>query len=99
LVQVVNWLVTLATQGIIEFVPKNDPMVQELLSLRQDIFPDYTAEHFMALLKEKAVIIKNKTVSKSGRLLCGLDACNSGKLNLIKLEPEVEALKENLWCR
>ncbi|MDR4459141.1 MAG: class I SAM-dependent methyltransferase [Nitrospirales bacterium] len=69
LVQVVNWLITLAPQGVIEFVPKNDPMVQELLSLRQDIFPEYTAEHFMALLKEKAVIIKNEIVSKSGRVL------------------------------
>ncbi|WP_447962839.1 class I SAM-dependent methyltransferase [Nitrospira sp. Ecomares 2.1] len=69
LVQVIKWLITLAPQGVIEFVPKNDPMVQELLSLRQDIFPDYTAEHFMALLTKKAVIIKSETVSKSGRLL------------------------------
>lgn len=64
MIQVVNWLLTLAPEGIIEFVPKNDSMVQELLSLRQDIFPDYTSEYFMALLKEKAVIIKNETVSK-----------------------------------
>ncbi len=69
LVQVVNWLIALAPQGVIEFVPKNDPMVQELLSLRQDIFPDYTAEHFIALLEKKAVIIKNEIVSKSGRVL------------------------------
>ncbi|WP_342348290.1 class I SAM-dependent methyltransferase [uncultured Nitrospira sp.] len=69
LFQVVEWLIALAPQGVIEFVPKNDPMVQELLSLRQDIFHDYTAEHFMALLKEKAVIMKDETVSKSGRVL------------------------------
>ncbi|MDH3503144.1 MAG: class I SAM-dependent methyltransferase [Nitrospirota bacterium] len=69
LVQVVNWLISLAPQGVIEFVPKNDPMVQELLSLRQDIFPDYTFENFIALLKEKAVVVKIETVSKSGRML------------------------------
>jgi ribosomal protein L11 methylase PrmA len=69
LVQVVNWLTTLAPQGVIEFVPKNDPMVQELLSLRQDIFPDYTFENFIALLKGKAVVVKTETVSKSGRML------------------------------
>lgn len=69
LVQVVNWLIRLAPQGVIEFVPKNDPMVQELLSLRQDIFPDYTFENFIALLTEKAIVIKNETVSKSGRVL------------------------------
>jgi ribosomal protein L11 methylase PrmA len=69
LVQVVNWLVSLAPQGVIEFVPKDDPMVQELLSLRQDIFPDYTWENFIALLKEKAAIIKTETISNSGRKL------------------------------
>ena len=69
LVQVVNWLVSLAPQGVIEFVPKDDPMVQELLSLRQDIFPDYTWEHFIAFLKEKAAIIKTETSSNSGRKL------------------------------
>jgi len=69
LVQVVNWLVALAPQGVIEFVPKHDPMVQKLLSLRQDIFPDYTRENFMALLKEKTVTIKSETISQSGRML------------------------------
>lgn len=69
LAQVVHWLIALAPQGVIEFVPKNDPMVQELLSLRQDIFPDYTFEHFIALLQEKAAIMKTEAVSKSGRML------------------------------
>ena len=69
LVQVVNWLVALAPQGVIEFVPKHDPMVQQLLSFRQDIFPDYTRENFIALLKEKTVTIKSETISQSGRML------------------------------
>jgi ribosomal protein L11 methylase PrmA len=69
LVQVVNWVVTLAPQGVIEFVPKDDPMVQELLSLRQDIFPDYTWENFMAYMKAKAEIIKIENVLNSGRVL------------------------------
>jgi ribosomal protein L11 methylase PrmA len=67
--QVVNWLVSLAPQGVIEFVPKHDPMVQKLLSLRPDIFPDYTPENFIALLKAKAAMIKTETVSKTGRIL------------------------------
>jgi ribosomal protein L11 methylase PrmA len=67
--QVVNWLISLAPQGVIEFVPKHDPMVQKLLSLRQDIFPDYTPENFIALLKAKAAMIKTETVSKTGRIL------------------------------
>lgn len=31
---------------IIEFVPKSDSQVQRLLSSREDVFPDYTQEHF-----------------------------------------------------
>ena len=69
LAQVVNWLIALAPQGVIEFVPKHDPMVQELLRRRQDIFPDYTWENFLALLKEKAVLIKIEATSISGRML------------------------------
>jgi ribosomal protein L11 methylase PrmA len=69
LVQIVNWLISLAPQGVIEFVPKNDQMVQVLLSFRKDIFPEYTWEHFIALLKEKAAIIKTETNSNSGRKL------------------------------
>jgi len=31
---------------IIEFVPKSDPQVKRLLQTREDVFPDYTQEHF-----------------------------------------------------
>jgi ribosomal protein L11 methylase PrmA len=67
--EVVNWLVSLAPQGVIEFVPKQDPMVQELLRLRKDIFPEYTYENFFAFLNEKAIIIKTETKLSSGRVL------------------------------
>jgi ribosomal protein L11 methylase PrmA len=77
LVQVVNWLVALAPQGVIEFVPKTDPMVQVLLSLRKDIFPEYTWEHFIALLKEKAAIMKTETSSTSGRKLVWFERSNA----------------------
>lgn len=36
----------LATQLIIEFVPKKDSQVQRLLTTRKDIFPDYTQAKF-----------------------------------------------------
>ena len=67
--EVINWFVGLAPQGIIEFVPKQDPMVQELLRLREDIFSDFTYENFLAYLNEKAIIIKTENVSKTGRIL------------------------------
>ena len=67
--EVVNWLVGLAPHGVIEFVGKQDPMVQELLRLRDDIFPSYTYESFIAFLNKKTEIIKTETILKTGRVL------------------------------
>ena len=66
---VVEWLVDMAPTGVIEFVPKQDPMVQALLALREDIFPDYTEETFLAHLQKRAEIVASQTVSRSGRLM------------------------------
>jgi ribosomal protein L11 methylase PrmA len=65
----ISWLITLAPQGVIEFVPKNDPKVQELLQLRSDIFVDYTYENFLQYLQQAATIIKETKISASGRTL------------------------------
>jgi hypothetical protein len=70
---VVDWLVKMAPQGVIEFVQKKDPTVQQLLALREDIFPDYTIEAFEGALTAKARIVKQETVSASGRTLYWFD--------------------------
>ena len=67
--RVVDWLTEMAPVGVIEFVPKRDAMVQQLLRLREDIFPDYTAESFLHHLGERARIVRQETVSDSGRLM------------------------------
>jgi ribosomal protein L11 methylase PrmA len=69
LAQVVEWLVSLAPKGIIEFVPKSDPTVQKLLALREDIFADYNAVSFEAALSTPARVIAAERVSSSGRTL------------------------------
>jgi ribosomal protein L11 methylase PrmA len=66
---VVSWLTDMAPRGVIEFVPKSDPMVVELLRLREDIFPNYNEEHFVKCLEERARIVTSETVSASGRKL------------------------------
>ena len=66
---VVGWLTALAPRGVIEFVPKTDPMVVELLRLREDIFPDYNEEHFVACLQQRARIVASEKVSATGRKL------------------------------
>jgi ribosomal protein L11 methylase PrmA len=67
--EVLNWIINLAPAGIIEFVPKSDPMVQSLLRHREDIFPDYTREAFLTQMERKASIVSTAVVSTSGRLL------------------------------
>jgi ribosomal protein L11 methylase PrmA len=68
-----DWIMGFAPKGVIEFVPKNDAMVQELLRFREDIFPNYTKEYFLAHIKKTAVIKRQLTVSASGRLLIWYD--------------------------
>jgi hypothetical protein len=40
-----------------------------MLRLREDIFEDYTEEHFLYCLRERARIIKSETVTPEGRRL------------------------------
>lgn len=67
--QLLDWIVDLAPTGIIEFVPKSDPMVQRLLCTRQDIFSDYSQEFFLSHLSRRSEIVKTKSLEPSGRLL------------------------------
>jgi len=65
----IDWLIGLAPTGVIEFVQKSDPTVQEMLTLREDIFDDYNEENFSSLLQQRARIVKSETVSATGRKL------------------------------
>jgi ribosomal protein L11 methylase PrmA len=71
--EVISWLVDMAPQGIIEFVPKHDPMVQRLLQMREDLFDDYDQESFEKYLGRRARVIKSEIVSASGRTLYWFD--------------------------
>jgi ribosomal protein L11 methylase PrmA len=69
LTDVVNWLVECAPAGIIEFVPRTDPMIVELLSIRDDVFEDYSLENFESVLSNSARIVKSETITGTGRCL------------------------------
>ena len=43
----------MAPWAIVEFVPKEDPMVRRLLATRRDVFPDYTLDGFRAAAAER----------------------------------------------
>ena len=59
----------MAPTDVIELVPKDDPIVQNLLSLREDTFPNYTEAYFLNAITQRATILTKEIVSKSGRLL------------------------------
>jgi ribosomal protein L11 methylase PrmA len=67
--QVVQWLVSLAPCGLIEWVEKTDSTVQCMLALREDIFNRYTLPVFEAELTRHARVVKSVTVSDEGRRL------------------------------
>lgn len=66
---IIDCLLNLAPEGLIEFVPKHDPQLQRLLSLRKDIFEDYSEEIFLNAIQQKATIVKKEIVSDSERLM------------------------------
>jgi ribosomal protein L11 methylase PrmA len=65
----VAWLVGLAPSGVIEFVPKSDPMVVSMMKGRKDIFTDYSIETFRDAVTSHAWIVAETAVVGSGRVL------------------------------
>lgn len=65
----VDWLMSMAPRGIIEFPSKRDPMVRQLLRGRADIFPDYTEEAFLAHVRARGEIVDQRRLGEDGRLL------------------------------
>jgi ribosomal protein L11 methylase PrmA len=65
----IDWLTLFSPTGIIEFVPKEDPMVAEMLAYREDVFPNYTLDNFIELLSLRAKITKVSEIKNSYRKL------------------------------
>jgi ribosomal protein L11 methylase PrmA len=65
----VDWIMSMAPTGVIEFPPKSDPMVQRLLAQREDIFPDYQLEAFLRYVEGRGRIRAQKQLSEGGRHL------------------------------
>lgn len=63
------WLAGLGTDLVIEFVDKNDPMVQLLLRNRRDNCADYEREHFEQCLNELFVVSRSEQLESGTRTL------------------------------
>ena len=65
----IAWVCGLARRGLIEFVPKTDPMVQGLLRHREDIFHDYNLESFERILKNTCTHVATHTIGATDRTI------------------------------
>ncbi len=67
--QLIGWLINIAPCGVVEFIPKKDPNLKLMLSLRQDIFTNYNEQSFRNILEKKCRIISSQEISKTKRIL------------------------------
>ena len=63
------WVCGLAQRGLIEFIPKSDPMVQGMLRHREDIFHDYNLENFERILKNICTYVILHTIQSTDRTI------------------------------
>jgi len=64
-----EWFSGLSANLIIEFVPKTDPQVLEMTSQRQDIWPDYTQDHFEQSFQKYFSVVTAVTLPNTNRRL------------------------------
>jgi len=78
----------LAPYGVIEFVPKQDPMVRKLLALREDIFEEYNWEFFKDRIAQRAQIDRVCTLKQNGRML----------LSYVRRSKYMSTVGTGSWC-
>ena len=64
-----DFFAQLAPWAIVEFVPKEDPMVRRLLATRKDVFPDYTLDGFRAATGARWEVVAEEAIEDSPRVL------------------------------
>ena len=69
LARIFDLLTQLAPLGVIEFVPKADPMVKSMMLHREAMFESYTEEKFTSELQRVAKIVSATTISGSSRTI------------------------------
>ena len=67
--RIASYFAGLAPQLVIEFVPKDDPMVRTLLATREDVFDDYTMDGFRTAFDRAWEVVDESPVSGTPRTL------------------------------
>ena len=57
------------SQLIIEYVPKEDDKIQQMLSGKKDIYTHYKKEEFESVFKQHFTIMEQQAIASSGRIL------------------------------
>ena len=71
---IAEWFASLCRRLVIEWIPKDDPMVQRLLASREDVFADYTQDGFEAAIAPHFEVEARESVRGSLRTLYVLRA-------------------------
>ena len=71
--RVVETLHRIAPSGVVEWVDKQDAMVQRMLRNRTDVFEDYTWDVFRLELERRFNIVKTVETHNGARRLCLLE--------------------------
>ena len=71
---IVAQLLQIAPEGVIEWVDKRDAMVMRMLSLRDDVYDDYTWPSFEAALTRRGDIVSIEDTHGGTRRLCHVRA-------------------------
>ena len=66
---VIDLFADLAAWAIVEFVPKEDPMVRRLLATRRDVFPRYDLASFRDAAATRYEIVQEAPLADSARVL------------------------------
>ena len=67
--EAILWICSFGKEGVIEFVPKNDPTVLKMMQIKKDIFQDYNFENFLKILTVNNTIIRQEKITDSGIFL------------------------------
>ena len=65
----IEWIVDFGKFGLLEFIPKEDETIRDMLSTKEDIYLDYSEENFEKELLKKTKIINKFKLLDSQRIL------------------------------
>ena len=67
-------MINISPKGLLEFVPKEDPMVQKMIKFKGDIFPEYNLKNLINLISQKGGrVLRSHNIDNSNRSLIEYD--------------------------